>query len=239
VSNDIPFYNLTRVLRGGWVVIIATILAFGLLGGVAGVLWPTTYDATATVEVNGEDAQAINMQTEQTIARSTGVLTAAQSDLTGWTVGGLRDALTVTVPKDADVLQLTVSDGSGKRAADAANAVAAAYLQDRREATDEQQQRGLELLEAQIKRFDSQINDTTSEVRKQVLESRLAALSEQYAAVRADLYDPCRVLSDAEVPDAPSSPAVTVWVAGGLVAGALIGFYIATVIYRVRRSKSE
>ncbi len=238
MSNDIPFYNLTRVLRGGWLVIIATTLVFGLFGYLAGQLVPTRYDATATVEVTSTDGvDATNMQTEQTIAQSTEVLTAAQQDLSDWSIGDLRDALSVTVPKDADILQFTVADASARRSSDAANAVADAYLSDRRDANDQQQQRGLKLLEAQITQFDDQIRQTTSEVRKQVLESRLAALSSQYAAVRANVDEPGRILSDAEVPDAPSTPSLAVFVAAGLVAGVLVGFYFATVIYRFRRAR--
>ena len=238
MSTDIPYYNLTRVIRGGWIVIFATTLVFGLFGYLGGQLYPTQYSATATVEVTSNTGvQETNMQTEQTIATSTNVLNAALKDLSGGTVTDLRDATTVTVPKDADVLQISVSDDSAKTAAAAANAVAAAYLTDRRDANDQQQQQGLKLLEAQITQFDDQIKETTSEARKQVLESRLAALSAQYAAIRANVEQPGRILSDAEAPTSPSSPSIVVWVAGGLVAGALIGFYLATVIYRVRRAR--
>ena len=238
MSNDLPYYNLGRVLRGGWIVIIATTLVFGLFGYLAAQLYPTKYDATATVEVTGTSGvQETNMQTEQTIASSTSVLTAALKELSGGTVSELRDALSVTVPKDADVLQVTVKDDSARTAAAAANAVADAYLADRRDANDQQQQQGLKLLEAQITQFDDQIRETTSESRKQVLESRLAALSSQYAAIRANVEQPGRILSDAEVPTSPSTPAMPVWVAGGLVLGALIGFYLASVIYRIRRAR--
>jgi succinoglycan biosynthesis transport protein ExoP len=240
VSTDIPFYNLTRVIRGGWIVIIATTLVFGLFGFIAGELAPTKYDATATVEVTSTDGVAdTNMQTEQTIAQSSGVLSEALKDISGWSLSSLKDAVSVTVPKDADVLQVQVGDASGRKAAEAANAVANAYLSDRRNASDEEQQQGLKLLEAQITQFDDQIRETTSPVRKQVLESRLAALSAQYAAVRANVAEPGRVLSKATSPAAPSTPALYVWVAGGLVAGALIGFYLATVIYRVRRARAR
>jgi uncharacterized protein involved in exopolysaccharide biosynthesis len=238
VSNDLPFYNVTRVIRGGFLVIIATTLVFGLFGYVAYLLVPRNYDATATVEViSGDSTQETNMQTEQTIAQSTSVLNAALKELSGGSLNDLRDALSVTVPKDADVLEMTVSDDSAKTAAAAANAVANAYLADRRDSNDQRQQRGLKLLEAQITQFDQQIQETTSAARQQVLESRLAAVSAQYAAIRANVEEPGRVLSRAEVPDDPATPSAIVFVAGGLVAGALLGFYLATVMYRVRRSR--
>ncbi len=239
MSNDVPFLNLTRVLRGGWAVIVASIIVFGAIGGAAGLLWPIKYDSFATVQVKSDDLRAANMQTEQTIARSTNVLKIAQRELDGWSVAGLRDAVAVTVPKDADVLVVTVSGSSAKGAADAANAVAGAYLNDRGDATDDQQRRALKLLESQIEQFDDQINTTTSPVRKQILESRLAALNERYAAVRADVDEPGRVLSSAEPAVAPSTPPLYVWVAVGLVAGALIGFYVATIRYRIRRARGE
>lgn len=240
MSNDVPFLNLARVIRGGWAVIVVTILVFGLLGGIAGVLWPASYVATSTVQVRSDEVNgSMNMQTEQTIARSTDVLAVAEKELSGWSVASLRDAVSVTVPKDADVLVVSVSASSAKVAADAANAVAEAYLTDRRDSSENQRKRALTLLESQIKQFDEQITATTSPFRKQVLESRLAALNERYAAIKAEVDQPSRILSDAEPPDSPSTPALPVWVAVGLVAGAIAGFYIASVLYRIRRAQHE
>ena len=116
-------------------------------------------------------------------------------------------------------------------------AVAAAYLDDRRGATKTQQDRGLSLLDAQVKALEQQITATTDATRKQVLESRLAAVNAQYAAARANGPEPGRIISAAEVPDSPSTPSLTVWVTVGLLVGAMLGFYIASVLYRVGRAR--
>jgi uncharacterized protein involved in exopolysaccharide biosynthesis len=56
-------------------------------------------------------------------------------------------------------------------------------------------------------------------------------------AVEASSNDPGRILSYAERPSAPSTPPVYVWVGVGLVAGTLVGFYLATVRYRIKGSR--
>jgi uncharacterized protein involved in exopolysaccharide biosynthesis len=238
VSTDVPYLNLTRVLKSGWWLIVASTVLFALIGAALSFAWPTTYEATSTVEVStGNSAVDPNMPTEQTIAQSSGVLVVALRDLTGWKLSDLREALSVTVPHNAEVLDLTVKDSSAKRTADAANAVARAYLDDRLTETDSQRRHNVQLLESQIRDLQSQISATTSHARRQALENRLATLTAQYAGSRADVNQPGRILSYAEVPTSPATPGLVIWVAVGALIGLLLGVYVASVRERVRRSR--
>lgn len=242
MSTDIPFVNLARVVRTGWIAIILVTVVFAGLGVAGWYFYPQKYDATATVEVTSDTGgttatTAPNMQTEQTIAQSTGVLVAALDDLNGWTLGQLRGAVAVTVPHDADVLDITVSDSSPAAAAAAANAVSAAYLDDRRTETDSKQAHGLTVLEDQIAQLEKQIGGTTSTVQRQALETRLAGLQNSYAQARANVDEPGRILSDAETPTKPSTPGLQLWLAATIVAGLLVGFYGASLRERFRRAR--
>lgn len=239
MSTDIPFLNLYSVVRRGVVLILVSTVLAGALGFLGWVLWPTSYDATATLEVQASDAVEPNMQTEITVARSSNVLSLALEQLDGWTLRDLREASSVVVPRDSSVLVITVSAAKPSSASSAATAIASAYLEDRRSQNDSQQTRTLRALESQIQQIEQQISAATTVVRRQALESRLAVVTSQYADARASAGQPGRILSRAETPRESTTPSVVVWLAVGCMGGLLLGVYVASVRERVRRLRGE
>ena len=250
MSTDVPFISLARVLRGGWIVILVSTLLFGALGALGWYLYTPKYKATSTVEITGvagvtvsssgsSTAAATNMQTEQAVATSTGVLAAALGDLNGWSLQRLQNSVSVIVPKDADVLQMTVKDPSAKAAAKASNAVARAYLDDRRSEVDAAKQHELKQLESQITTLDQQLATTAGRLQRQAVLAQRDEVSAQYASARASINQPGRLLSAAIVPTSPSTPGLPIWVAAGLVVGLLLGTYVASLRERARRVRYE
>lgn len=230
--------------------ILVSTLIFGALGAQGWYLYTPKYKATSTVEVKGvggvsvsssgsSTADATNMQTEQAVATSTGVLAAALRDLNGWSLERLQSSVSVVVPKDADVLQVTVKDPSAKAAAMASNAVAGAYLDDRRSEVDATKQHDLKQLESQITTLDQQVAATTGRLQRQAVLARRDAVSAQYASARATVNQPGRLLSAAIVPTSPSTPSLAIWVAAGLAVGLLLGTYLASLRERSRRIRYE
>ena len=51
----------------------------------------------------GDSKHPTNMQTEQTIALSTGVVIDAKNDLTGWTRTNLKEAVAITGASEREV----------------------------------------------------------------------------------------------------------------------------------------
>jgi uncharacterized protein involved in exopolysaccharide biosynthesis len=219
-------------------------VALAVVGAVAAVVarlsWPEHYAATATVEVTSTgDATALSMETQRSVAESTGVLVEALSDLSGWSLDDLRTALAVNVPRDADVLEVTVTGDTSKSSAAAANAVAIAYLNDRRTETSSSQRRELKSLEREIAQLEAQIESSAIDARRQVLVGRLATVNAKYSDARAAVSAPGRILSSAEPPSSPTTPGLPVWVLAGLVGGLILGFYAASIGDRMRRSGNE
>lgn len=241
-SADVPVVSIARVIRAGWLVVIVGALIGAGLGVLGWTLWPTQYQAQAVVEVAdtaSDSGDEINMETQAAIATSTGVLGVAVEDLdAGWTVTGLSDSLSVTVPRGAEVIELTVAATTAQAAADAANAVADAYLEDRAEVSSGAQARSLEVLEDRVSATQELLDEATSDARRLALEGRLADLEEQRADAQTALGDAGRVLSVAQPPRSPSGLSVVAWGGAGFMVGLLFGVYVATIIDRTRSQRS-
>ena len=136
-SWDLTDY--ARVLRRRWPV-VAVLTVLGLAVGVAVVaLASKTYTATASVYVNALPNEArpttaanvpVDMDTEAQLAKSHAVLQLARKRLAPASVSS--SALSVTVPANTTVLDIACQASAAKRAANCANAFAAAYLAVRR-----------------------------------------------------------------------------------------------------------
>lgn len=127
-----------------WVVLFVTAL-LGLLLAIAGsIALPSTYTARSTVSVRAiildeqsqlDTDQRVNLATEQQLARSTRVTEAAAMRLEprySVTSQEIQDDLVVSAPDQSSVLIIELTGADPARSAAAADAVAEAYLAERR-----------------------------------------------------------------------------------------------------------
>jgi len=126
-----------------WTVIAVAVVAGLVTAGVAAVLTPPTYHASAQVLFTGHDPASgqdqayigsyvqSRMSTYGKLVSSTRMLTAAAEEIgAGETAETLRARTEIDVTERETIAVVQVTDGSAKKAAHAANAVAEAFLGD-------------------------------------------------------------------------------------------------------------
>ncbi|HEX5301547.1 MAG TPA: Wzz/FepE/Etk N-terminal domain-containing protein [Streptosporangiaceae bacterium] len=259
---------LGMLRRRWWVWIGVTILC--VLGALAYLkLTPKTYSASASVYVTPTAAgqgnnqlansrtsgSAVNLDTEAVVVKSGQVAQIAAKTLKSpLSPGALAAQVTVAVPPNSEVLQISCSAGKPQAAADCAQAFAKAYLQNR----DTQ---AAQSISAQLKSLQSKIaslQKTAAGLSAQIASlpsnapsrasaqtdlnadnSELTQLSNQVAALTtaAAANSGGSVITDAVPPAAssPTTPKKKIVLPSGLVAGLVIGFGLAYL--RDRRDK--
>ena len=263
-----PVDYLGVLRRRWWVWIGVTILC--VLGALAYLkVAPKTYTASASVYVtptaagqgnnqlaNGRTSGAtVNLDTEAVVVKSTEVAQIAAKTLhSPLSPAVLAAQVTVAVPPNSEVLQISCSAGKPLAAADCAQAFAKAYLQNR----DTQSAHSIS---AQLKALQSKIgalqktaaglsaqiaslptNSTSRATAQTALNAdnnELTQLSSQVAALTsaAAANSGGAVISDAVPPAAsnPATPKKKIVLPSGLVAGLVIG--LALAFARDRRDK--
>jgi capsular polysaccharide biosynthesis protein/Mrp family chromosome partitioning ATPase len=243
------------VLRRRWRIV----LFFAGLGTLAAVTFvtvaPKDYLATASVFVNANAATAnqaiggrtggiaVNMDNEAQIVKSDSVSQPAAKALHSRKLPAqLTQQVTVNVPANTTVLQISCSSGSASWAATCAQAFAKAYL-----ATREGQARNKVLFEIrQLQAREGPLLEKAIQLRAQAraagrrvsrqrISDEIKSNNAQLAALRLDIstlggsvnYNPGYVLTPAIPPTAPSSPKTLLDLAGGLFAGLLLGLLLA------------
>jgi capsular polysaccharide biosynthesis protein len=258
-ADSFEFAGYLGVLRRRW----GIVLVLACLGILAAGAYITeshkVYTATATVNVTatginqsqggavagGRTSNAVNLDTESQIVKSTSVATIAARALhSPLTPTALAGNVSVAVPANSSILQVSCQARSPQQAAACANAFADAYLQNRSSTaaatTDSElktvrnQLSGLEKsttrLNLQIQVLpvnspqrasaESQLQSDSGQLRS--LANQVASLSAQAAASSGG-----SIISKATPPATPSSPKKKIILPGGLVAGLFIGFIIA------------
>jgi capsular polysaccharide biosynthesis protein len=256
------------VLRRRWRIVLALTLV-GLVGAFGYVtVAPKIYAATAAVFVSATGASStagqatgsratgggqVNLDTEAQIVTSGTVATIAGKTLKSpLKPYKLSSEITVAVPPNSQVLNITCSTSSGQGAADCANAFANAYLQNRSANATATLNDQLKSLATKVGALDkaisslsakisslpnnspTKINDqgTVASDRTQLhslltLEGSLSGASTQESGGR--------ILTPATAPGKPTSPKKLLILPSGLLVGLLIGLIAAFV--RDRRDK--
>jgi len=248
--------------RQWWVLTLA--LVVGILGAgfytssqpklytsVTQVLVTATGVEDDTVSTGARTRTEINLDTEAQLLVSTAVVSRAQDTLdTDLALDQLADRLSVTVPPNTEVLTIAFRSDTARGARDGADAFAVAYLSNR------QQQAAGELAARQDARQGQFLALTTSlqevtaalprlpegSAGRSVAEAQVQALSAQIAVLTAEsnvldtlTVTPGRIISDATLPDGPSSPVIPINLAGGAMLGLLAGCGIALLRQRADR----
>lgn len=239
------------------------IVAFAAVGVVLAVLFlqvrPATYVATASVLVNPVQGNAfapdqsgddlVTLETEAEVVESDAVTTLAMARLPGVRDRqAVRNGVSVVVPTNTQVLEVSSAARGPEQARRQANAYAASYLQFR----SQQAARSAATREAAIEEQIAQVTDdlrtaTTaaggaqSSDEQAFQEQVVSALNGELADLRAARVDlqavtaPVgRVISPAQAPERPAGPDHRLVLAAGLLAGLLAGFGVAVLReYRV------
>jgi succinoglycan biosynthesis transport protein ExoP len=169
--------------------------------------------------------EPLNMENERQIMTSLPVADIASEQLNlGESARQLLNRISVTVPKDADVLTVQFQHTVPQIAAQGAQAFANAYLQFSRDRA-----RGL---------VNEQVTAITDRI--QVLESNkkqnaaaIAALESQATILSSAPIDPGEILVDAEPPQGASSPNLALNIVLALLLGLFVGLVAAFIRERV------
>lgn len=205
---------------------VLTCLLLGLALS-AGLLVKTakTYQSTAVVDITptlptSSSNNDVNTITEAKIATSSSVALAAAKKL-GFTGSPdqLSQHVTATSPLSSQVLYITFHSSTAQGAANGANAFAQSYLDYR-----------TNVAQADLQLRISRINDQISTLQKNKAASgQISQLMIQLNNYRTTVVTPGTVASQAAVPDGPSSPKKSLYLAAGLLFGLLIGAVLAVV----------
>lgn len=223
------FALILTVLRRRWKTIAACAL-LGVLGGVA--LWgitPTKYSATTSLVVSAGVSnpftgtkEEVNIRTEQEILGSREVAQRASETLGVKLEPGsfLLSQVDIAAPSGSQVLQVTVSAGSPSEAAQAADALSAAYLDFRREGADT-------VVNGYLEKIDEQLAGLQGQERDEATNNLIETLQQQRLSLVLTTSEPGRIIGEAEEASSPSTPGLSVSLAGGLVGGAVLGIAVA------------
>ena len=244
------------LMRRHWlVVLLSLVLGIGLAVVYLAVA-PREYQATTSVlvtatnpDASATDKAAINLDTEAQLVTSTETVAAAAKALhvSGADVGKLPSQVSVTVPPNTEILDITYTESSAKGAVAGSAAFAKAYL-DQRTATANG------ILAAGKKSLQDRINSVTASLNSALktaagltpgsadraradsvasqLNGQLSSLNSQLLKLNTETVTPGEVVTDAALPDSPSSPNPLIALAAGVLLGLAVGVGLAAVRHR-------
>ncbi len=243
--------------RQAWLILLV-MLGCGVLAAGYTALQSKSYQATSGVLVkpiiiNPADASKrtsdlINMDTESQLVRSAPVVGLAKAALkSSMTQDQLTEAVSVTVPANTEVLQITYTGSSAKAAQQGAQAFTDAYLKYRSAQASSDAKSQLAAAQKQALYITSQLLDVSGKIAgaatnstdKAFYTSSQQALTSQLTDTRTTIsrltnivIDPGTVVQSPEVPKKASSPSLPLDVAIGLALGALLGLLVAMIRHR-------
>lgn len=253
--------HLTAVRRRWWLVLALT-AAGVLVAAAVTTLLPRTYQATTSVLVlptTSQDANAvdgrtntdINMDTEAQLVQSTAVAGRAGRLLhESASPHVLSQAVTVAVPPNSTVLQISYAAARPAAARAGSHAFAIAYLANRRDAARSADDDATRQLDSQIAAVTKRLQQTTSaigslpfnssqrafeETQRQSLSHQLNDLTNRRNAASTDAASAGRIISDAALPTAAASPLVPVNLGAGVLVGLIAGLVVAVAWARFGR----
>jgi len=266
-SDSFELADYLGVLRRRWWIVLALTCVGVLAAGAYVKLSPKTYKATATVNVTatgmtqnqggavagGRTNNAINLDTEAQIVQSGTVAGIAASMLhSSLPPKALLANVSVAVPANSAVLQISCQAPSGRQAAACANAFAAAYLRNRSVSAAHTINIQSRVLGRQLTTLEKEVAQLTghrdslpagSEARAsaaaqlQTTRNQLRSLANQAAMLTAQAAASSggRIITKATPPASPSSPKKLLAFPSGLLAGVLMGLIGAFALDRLDR----
>ncbi|MEU6859073.1 Wzz/FepE/Etk N-terminal domain-containing protein [Glycomyces sp. NPDC046736] len=250
------------IVRRSWWLIVATVAAALAAGLAYTSLSEEVYESTASVLVlptagdtavqGARTAGQVNLDTEAQLVKSTEVAEAAAEKLGAGPDAGLVSRVSVTVPPNTAVLEISFSADSPEAAREGTVAFSEAYLEHRRAGATASLESAiasatveLDALNASIAaaeddldRMDSgdggrgSVESTLDDLRSQAgeIEAEVAGLQAQQSAVT-----PGRVINQASLPQRPVSPQAVFNLAAALGLGLPLGLMLAWARHRLAR----
>jgi capsular polysaccharide biosynthesis protein len=246
------------VLRRRWLTLVVLTIVGAVAGGVYVKFAPKIYTATASVYVqatgananqvaNGRTSGAVNMDSEAQIVQSVTIATLAAHALHSTaTPTTLSKHITVTVPANSQVLQVSCSQSTANASAACAQAFATQFLKYQTDTANSQLHATLTQLGSQVTALQQDVAKLTAEIRSLPANSsqvaaanaqlssdnnQLGTLDHQVATTSANLADNSAgwIITAAAPPTKPTSPKKTLILPGGLIVGLLLGLIGAAV----------
>ncbi len=241
--------------RRWWILLLAAVL--GTAGGLALTkLQHPRYTSSTSLLVRplnaGPDSNPnakVNLDTEAQVVRSLVVAERAKGLMkTGTEAEQLAQSVTVTVPPNSQVLQVAYEADSPTRAQAGSHAFAQAYLDLRKATAQKALENETTALKQQIADLNKQLGTVAgriaaapgnsaerqrAEADRSVLTNQLAALNNRLSPLISADTDPGEIISDARLPQRPSSPNRTLDLASGMGAGLLLGIVLALLLDRL------
>jgi capsular exopolysaccharide synthesis family protein len=247
---------MTTLRRRKWTVLGVTLLVTVLAAAYSLTRTPT-YTSTAEVLAKStltspfdSPSSDVNLQTEARVVASTAVAQIARTLLdSSARPEQLLDRVTVTVPAEAEVMEITFWDTDPASARAGAEAFAEAYLQFRSQQATETVTRFANSLQTQIADLDTQIQEKNQAISQlepnsaswreamrdlDLLEATRISLQQQLAQANTVSVDPGQIIRKAELPTSPSSPRNGFDIAMGLFLGLVLGIVVALARDRYR-----
>lgn len=245
--------------RQWWVLALAVLLGVVASAGytatqprvytsVVDVLVTATGVEDDSVSASARTRAEINLDTEAQLLKSTAVLTLLREQL-GSTLelDELGDRVSVSVPPNTEVLTIGFRGESPQAARDGADAVAVAYLANRSQEASGAVASRRAARQSQILALTTTLQQVSASVpglaadsaERAIAEGQIQSLSAQIAILTAERDEldtlaptPGRVITEASLPDTPSSPVLPMNLAGGALLGLLSGAGIALLRQR-------
>ncbi|MGC3858657.1 Wzz/FepE/Etk N-terminal domain-containing protein [Micromonospora chersina] len=241
--------------RRWWILVLAAVL--GLAGGLAvSQLQHARYTSGTSLLVRPLSAGAesnpnakVNLDTEAQVVRSLVVAERAKGLMkvdTG--ADQLVKSVTVTVPPNSQILQVAYEADSPAQAQAGSHAFAQAYLDLRKATAQKALENETTALKQQITDVNKQLSAVAgriaaapanspererAEADRNVLTNQLTSLNNRLSPLLSADSDPGEIISDARLPESPSSPNRTLNLASGMGAGLLLGIVLALVLDRL------
>lgn len=268
--SAIPPPTIRRTSRRAALRLIVPVIVGLILGAVLGYLFSVvahkryTGEARVLVTATGVDNatqpsaraasnNAINLDTEAQLATSTDVMQEAGKqypEITHESRTQFSDDVSVSVPPNTSVLKIAFTADSRSGARDGANALASAYLANRKRTALSQLDNQKHTAQTTVASLTSQLHAaslkqaalTVGSLDKPYLQSQIGLLRNQITAENQQLVGlgaiavtPGRVVEKASLPPSPSSPSRLIDIASGIGLGLLLGLLVAWLRNRYRR----
>ena len=259
VSTDLSQY-LGMLRRHWWILVL--VIGLGAGGAVAYTsTQPKVYRSATSVLVSpaGTDTNAsggrtkgdINLDTEAQLVKSTAVANGAKQLLRSpLAADELARGVTVEVPANTTVLVVAYTGDSPQGAQSASHAFAEAYLRNRETSARARLNRDAAALQAKIKQLNTSLTGINSQIARTDgdsptrpnLESQRRTAQNQLDSNYTKLNELTtatitagEIISDARLPEEPSSPNPALNLATGVMAGLLLGLALALLRERLDR----
>lgn len=234
--------QVMAVLRRRALVVVGTVVLMSLIALGLFLSLPKSYEATAVVDLSpalagtSSTSATVSTTTEARIVTSVSVARLAAESLSSRkSPQELIKTVDVSSPLSSEVLDVTFTASSARRAADGANAFAQAYLTYRSDTTqqdldlrEKKVSAEISTLQAQLDKLDTELGQRAA-TQRSLAQGQMGQLQSQLNDYRTSVSVAGELAGPASPPTSASAPKPSLFLAGGLVGGLLVGVALALV----------